>query len=687
MARLRRIGVLATAVVTLVAPVSHRSPAGERGNGAPPVTPATRIVVGSADRGVVSAGLFGANLLWPYDSGGAFDASTNRFFPQFVDLVRHLGITSLRYPGGMTADSFDWLRAIGPLDARQDNEPYGVQGTGLSVGRVVDDPVASAVGPDEFGQLLGDTGASGDVVVNFDTGTAQEAADFVAYMTAPLSPRPSSDPRDPSYWAALRAANGHPAPYDVPYWEVGNEQAVPQEYGWRAGELVSLGPHAPSCPPREVPTCLYAFGGTTAFSDQPVGTFADERPVASYSTGTPAQSFYLDYPPVVPSSETVMVNGVAWTPVASLSRAPAHAKVYTFDPTTGEVRFGDGVHGAIPALGARLTADYESGPHAGFVDFYRQMKAMNPHIHVCETEETDLAFLALMGRRHPYDCVELHPYATPRDLGASLAAYEQQLMTFPSREGDTLSRLQAAIRRLSGRRVPVVVTEYGQLVATVPSSDPRFILSLDEGVLVAAQLRQWILHGVGLAEKYLLTSSPFLAGSGSAPAGSGRGTFGAPRVAPVAPDWIPGLSIASAMIAGPGPRFVTEPSGEALALMAHLAGGERHAVAVRGGTLRPGDSATPALLALAASHGRRLDLVVINTSPDQPVRTSLDVPGLMPGARLSATVLDGPSATAYNTVADPGTVTVHRRRRTIGRERSWTFPAHSVTLLRLGGWS
>jgi alpha-L-arabinofuranosidase len=71
----------------------------------------------------------------------------------------------------------------------------------------LDGPAASAVGPDEFGQLLGQSGAIGNIVVNFATGTTQEAADFVAYMTAPLSRDRYTDPADASYWAELRASD------------------------------------------------------------------------------------------------------------------------------------------------------------------------------------------------------------------------------------------------------------------------------------------------------------------------------------------------------------------------------------------------------------------------------------------------------------------------------------------------
>jgi alpha-N-arabinofuranosidase len=87
----------------------------------------------------------------------------------------------------------------------------------------------------EFGRLLQQVGAVGTATVNFSTGTPAEAAAFVAYMVAPASRHPSRDPAVASFWAGLRARDGHPAPYRVPYWEVGNEQDNASQFGWRSG--------------------------------------------------------------------------------------------------------------------------------------------------------------------------------------------------------------------------------------------------------------------------------------------------------------------------------------------------------------------------------------------------------------------------------------------------------------------
>ena len=624
---------------------------------------AAEITVQPQPVGTISKYLFGANLLWAYNEEGAFDPTTDAFYPAFVSSLRRLGITSLRYPGGTASDSFDWLRAVGPKAERLANEPYGMQYTRVS--RIccdLDGPDASSVGPDEFGQLLDQAGAIGNVVVNFATGTTQEAADFVAYMTAPLSPQRSSSPADASYWAELRAKNGHPAPYDVPYWEVGNEQFFPGQYGWRSGQVVRIGRHTAPCPPGQTATCLYAFGGTTYFSPQPVGTFANELASASYSSGAAGQRFYVYFPPVVPKSVTVFVNGHAWAEVDSLASAGPRAHVYEVTTINGEIAFGNNVHGQIPPKGAKISASYDSGPHGGFVQFYAAMKAMNPHIQICETEETNSAFLQIMGQKYPYDCVELHEYAKPLDVHASMTQYEEGLMAAPVTEGAVLGTLQAEIQHYSGRDIPVVMTEYGQLVTPMPTADPRFNLSLDEGLLVGAQLEEWATHGVPLAEKYLLDSVPFLA------------TY--PYI---------GLSTYSAMLAGPGPNFLVEPTGQVLGLISHLAGMQLlRSEAINNPEIGPDINAPDLWVIAAGPKAGGIDLLVINASPVSAVRTHVAIEGVLHKSRVHFLLFDGPSPTAYNTPETPDNVSTLAGSAEVGNgDFSWTFPAHSITMLQL----
>ncbi len=102
-------------------------------------------------------------------------------------------------------------------------------------------------------------------------------------------------------------------------------------------------------------------------------------------TGEPDQVMKLARAPVVPGSVrlSVTVNGQVdtdWRQIDDLMSAgpevavpdprlppgtPApkstHAKVFTLDAEAGELRFGDGMHGARPPLGATLRVDYDHG--------------------------------------------------------------------------------------------------------------------------------------------------------------------------------------------------------------------------------------------------------------------------------------------------------------------------------------
>lgn len=649
--------------------------------------PGSEIVVTAKPSGTVSKYLFGANLLWAFGAEGAFDTTTGSFYPGFVSLLRRLGVTMLRYPGGTTSDSFNWESAIGPSQDRRPNEPYGMQAASVSrICCVLDGPEPSTVGPDEFGRLLDETGAEGTITVNFVTGTAREAADFVAYMTAPVSSHPSDNPDEASYWSALRARNGHPAPYNVPYWEVGNEQVFPGQYGWRSGTVVALGPGAGRCPPGQLPTCLYAFGGTTSFTKEMVGTMADDRPSASYSTGAPDQEFYVYFPPVVPHTAKVYVGGRPWTEVgpADLATAGPRAKDYSLGRATGVISFGDGTHGEIPPAGTKVTVSYESGPHGGFVEFYRAMKAMNPHVEICESEETDTAFLQVMGHKYPYDCVELHEYARPGDVLSPLSQYEEQLMTVPAAQGATLTALQEQVRRYSGRRIPVLITEYGQLAAPVPAADPHFNLSLYEGLLIGAQVMEWARHGVPVAEKYLLDSAPFAVHITTAvdiKQTKLEQVLQADRAIVRT-----GLSVDSAMIAHQGSDFVAEPTGQVLGLMASLAGAELLASSTRKTpTMGSGAVEAPGLWVTAAlSRDGQLEVVVINAEPTDIVTARVVLRGLRHSSQVRAYLLDGPSAGAYNTATHPRLVRTTATTAKVGAASFvWRFPAHSLSLLEL----
>jgi hypothetical protein len=63
--------------------------------------------------------------------------------------------------------------------------------------------------------------------------------------------------------------------------------------------------------------------------------------------------------PVIPE---LYLNQDLWRHVESLADAAPDAKVFTLDPQSGDIRFGDGEHGARPPDGeATIQAEYQAG--------------------------------------------------------------------------------------------------------------------------------------------------------------------------------------------------------------------------------------------------------------------------------------------------------------------------------------
>jgi alpha-N-arabinofuranosidase len=615
-----------------------------------PTAPSTIVVKADRPGGDVAPAVFGSTLLAPVAGMGAFDPSSGTFWPSFWDdLTDQVYVGSLRFPGGITAESYEWQKAIGPQAGRQANPIAPANG-----------PSDSTVGPDEFGQLLDHTGAAGVMTVNFATGSPQQAAALVEYMTG----APGS-----SAWADQRVADGHPVPYRVPWWEVGNEEEV-SPY-WALGTPVHVGGPPGAC--ADAVTCLYIYGGTTDISQRPVVTADDRRIAADLSSGQPGESVQVAYPPVVPGTLTLRIRGQQWTQVPSLATAGPLDLVYTLDPATGAITFGDGVNGAIPPRGERITAGYESGPHAGFLAFYAAMKQANPAIHVCASE-TSLRFIEAMGSRLPYDCLQVHPYISPRSLSSTepLSIYERQVMGEPYLESQAVQQLQGETTADAGRHVPLVLSEYGQLVSSTPDRRivPYYLSSLDEALLNASQLADWIRLGVPVADRQLLNAE-------LPPAA--LTTASLRHIAP----WSAGGAIVT-----DGSRTVVEPAGQMLELMKPLAGERRLGIAVSDDprlTMAGGHPIGDLSVVAGGGHGK-VDVVAINRDPDAAVTVDISVSGLRGSGLATMTRLDGPSPLSFNEIGlPPSVVTRTSRVRVFEGTIPLTLPPHSISRLTIAG--
>ncbi len=120
-----------------------------------------------------------------------------------VAALKELKAPNVRWPGGCFADQYHWRKGIGPRDKR----PATVNS---AWGDVID---TNAFGTDEFMDFIQQIGSTPYVSVNVGSGTPQEAAEWLEYMTA----------ASPTALAKERAANGHPEPYKVGFLGIGNE--------------------------------------------------------------------------------------------------------------------------------------------------------------------------------------------------------------------------------------------------------------------------------------------------------------------------------------------------------------------------------------------------------------------------------------------------------------------------------
>ncbi len=122
-----------------------------------------------------------------------------------LEKVKALAPAFLRWPGGNVAQDYHWQWGIGPRDQRPTWSNLSWK----------NEPEPSDVGTDEFIRLARNVAAEPSITVNVEGrgATAAEAAAWVEYCNGPAT----------STYGAIRARNGHPEPYRVKYWEIGNE--------------------------------------------------------------------------------------------------------------------------------------------------------------------------------------------------------------------------------------------------------------------------------------------------------------------------------------------------------------------------------------------------------------------------------------------------------------------------------
>jgi alpha-N-arabinofuranosidase len=130
-----------------------------------------------------------------------------------IEACRHLGVPIVRWPGGNFTSPYHWEDGIGPRDKR----PRRLE---LAWGS----EETNRFGTDEFLAWCAEVGAEPYLAHNCRS--VDDAVRWVEYTNY------GGD----THYARLRAANGHPEPYGVRYWGLGNEVYGRWQMGHRTGE-------------------------------------------------------------------------------------------------------------------------------------------------------------------------------------------------------------------------------------------------------------------------------------------------------------------------------------------------------------------------------------------------------------------------------------------------------------------
>ena len=149
--------------------------------------------------------------------GGVYDTSTDGgagggFREDVAALVRELGVTVVRYPGGNFVSGYRWEDGVGPLPARPRRLDLAWHSTEPNL-----------VGLHEMADWLRSMDVELMLALNLGTRDVQEAVDLLEYANVTSG----------TTLADRRRANGAERPFGVRMWCLGNEMDGPWQLGHR----------------------------------------------------------------------------------------------------------------------------------------------------------------------------------------------------------------------------------------------------------------------------------------------------------------------------------------------------------------------------------------------------------------------------------------------------------------------
>lgn len=469
-----------------------------------------------------SDSIFGINHRYAFNGYGTFDSKTMKVKDDFKKLYEDAGFGSIRYPGGTISNLFNWKTTLGPKEQRK-NQIHGFYNTtnnGKDQGGI-----APNFGIGEIATFADEVNSEIVYVYSLGRGSAQDAADLVEYLNAEVGTNPNGG----IDWAEVRARNGHKDPYNVRYFEIGNEMNQGGENGAGDGEYSQM--YWTSYVNGKKPQDAYIDGGTAVFNKKYAVKEEDWHKSASRSDGTANQVRYLRYANVNPGklvNDKIVVdpnfqamekegleihvgkdgNTVQWTIVDDFQNYGPMERVCKVDYTTGAIIFGDGVNGKIPEKGNNIYATYKV-KRDGFIDISKAIKETTDKINKAEgkklaanvyTSFESHEFFDKMKQRSAealYDGMTIHPYSDPVSGLDNTATFYDNAMYRAEQSG--IKKVTDLTKHMPKGKVPVI-SEYGIFRNTQTQ-----LRSQTHAIYIAKVLMEYVRLGSPYIQKHCLT--------------------------------------------------------------------------------------------------------------------------------------------------------------------------------------
>ncbi len=155
------------------------------------------------------------------------DSDENGFRKDVVKLVKELGISVVRYPGGNFVSGYNWEDGVGPVE----NRPKRLDLAWECL-------ETNKIGIHEFDKWCNKADTKIMMCLNLGTRGIEEAKNLFEYCNHDKG----------AYWSDLRHEHLHPNPYNIKIWCLGNEMDGPwqicaksaEEYGKLAAETAKM---------------------------------------------------------------------------------------------------------------------------------------------------------------------------------------------------------------------------------------------------------------------------------------------------------------------------------------------------------------------------------------------------------------------------------------------------------------